>query len=79
MPNNITRQYQRHIKDPVQFLRSSSFKKKLTSKKSLTNKSRKCSVLKVSVDSQYMLSVEMLLDRFGPLREVPNQPLRDVP
>ena len=79
MPNNITRQYQRHIKNPFELLRSSSFKKKLTFKKSLTNKSRKYSVLKVSVDSQYILSVEMLLDRFGPLGEVPNQPLRDVP
>ena len=37
MPNNITRQYQRHIKNPIELLRWSSFIKKLTARKSLTN------------------------------------------
>ena len=46
MPNNITRQYQRRIKNPVELLWWSSF-------------------LEVWLGSQYTLSVEMLLDRFG--------------
>ena len=62
MPNNITRQYQRPIKNPVDLLRWSSFTKIVNSCRVINQFCRKCTILEVLQGSQYRLSVEMLLD-----------------
>ena len=65
MPNNITRQYQRHIKIPVELLPWSSVTKQVYEWNVPDWFCRKCPILEVSLGSQYTLSFEMLLDRFG--------------
>ena len=62
MPNNITRQYQRRIKNPVELLRWSSFTKIVKGYKVINEFCRKYSTLEVLLDSQYTLGDEMLLD-----------------